>query len=381
MNTLTKFIFWFSFLMIFHTYLGYPILLMIFGNLRRKKTPPNLSSFPSVSIIIPVFNEEAVIQSKIENCLNIYYPKEKLEILIGSDGSTDKTNTIIKNYLNRGIKCIFNDDRQGKPITINKLVKSSQGEILFFTDARQFIEKAALKKLVRNFEDNKIGCVSGELLYHKEASITGRGIGLYWEYEKYLREKESDIHSMIGATGAIYACRKKLFEPLPENIALDDVYTPLSIVHKGYRAIFDREAKAYDVVAETPREEHKRKVRTLSGNYQIFFKMPYMLNPFKSKLAFQIISHKLLRLLVPFFMLTLFVSNLFLAQSLLYLLLLIAQSVFYAIALMEALFRRRIKKIFGMPYLFCLLNFSALMGLWYFLLNKYDIKWEKVRTI
>ena len=374
---MVKFIFWVSLGLIFYTYAGYPMLITFIANLKKGKARPELSEYPKVSVIMPVFNEEDVLEQKIQNCLEIDYPEDKIEILIGSDGSTDKTNDIIASSGNKRIKYLLSKERYGKPTTINRLVEISEGEILFFTDARQMIEKNALKKLVRNFKDGEIGSVSGELVYKRKESITARGIGTYWEYEKYLREMESKVYSMIGATGAIYACRKKLFKKLPEDIILDDVYTPLVIVDRGYRAIFDREARAYDVFAEIPHDEHRRKVRTLSGNYQIFFRLPRMLNPLKSKLALQIISHKLLRVLVPFFMLTLFVSNLTLLGALFFRMAFAGQCIFYAIAIFEALFRKRIKKIFGIPYLFCLLNFSALVGLWNYLFKKSDIKWEK----
>jgi cellulose synthase/poly-beta-1,6-N-acetylglucosamine synthase-like glycosyltransferase len=377
---MVKFIFWFSLIMMFYTYIGYPVLITILAKFKRKKLLPELSEYPRVSIIIPVFNEEDVIQRKIESCLGINYPKEKIEILIGSDGSTDRTNRIVESYINKGIRLFFNKERRGKPYTINKLVRVSTAEILFFSDARQLIDKDALIKLVRNFQDLKVGCVSGELIYSKTRSITSKGLGIYWKYEKYLRKKESDIYSMIGATGAIYACRKELFEPIPEDIVLDDVYTPLVVVKKGYRAIFEREALAYDDISETSRQEYRRKKRTLYGNYQIFFRMSYMLNPFKSKLAFQIISHKLFRVIMPFFMVSCFLSNLRLSTLPFYNILFVAHSFFYIIALTEALFRAKLKT-FGIPYYFCLLNFSALAGLWNFLFNRQNIKWEKVRMV
>lgn len=335
---------------------------------------------PFVSMIMSVFNEEGIIEEKIENCLKVDYPKDKLEILIGSDGSTDRTNEIIGRYRDKGIKTIYVEERRGKPFIINRLVEAAKSEILFFTDARQEMEENALKALVWNFNDKNIGCVSGELLYKRSSSITGRGVGAYWRYEKYLREKESDIHSMIGATGAIYACRRSLFEELPDDIILDDIYTPMQIVKKGYRAIFDRDARAYDVVGETPRDEHRRKIRTLSGNYQLFFKMPQMINPFRSRLALQIISHKALRLFVPFFMVALFLSNAALLGEPFYGVVFVAQIIFYATAVLEALFRRRIKKIFGLPYLFCLMNFSALMGLLTFLFKRTNVTWKKARV-
>jgi cellulose synthase/poly-beta-1,6-N-acetylglucosamine synthase-like glycosyltransferase len=381
---MTKFIFWLSLTIIFYTYLAYPIIISILAKFKRKKDNFIISEYPTVSIIMPLFNEAEVIEQKIKNLLKLDYPRQKIEILIGSDGSYDNTELILKKNIHKGIKFFSQRKRQGKPYTINKLASYARGEILFFTDARQEIESSALKRLVRNFADAQIGCVSGELIYRKKEGIASRGVGLYWEYEKFLRQKESQIYAMIGATGAIYACRKELFEPLPDDIILDDLYTPFMAVKKGYRAIFDREAKAYDEIAETPREEHRRKKRTLAGNYQIFFRMPEMLNPFKSKIALQIISHKLLRVLMPFFMIAFFVSNLMLAGSPFYYHLFILQSLFYLLALTEAILRRRLNRIkklfFGVPYMFCLLNFSALVGLWEFVFGKQDVRWEKARA-
>jgi cellulose synthase/poly-beta-1,6-N-acetylglucosamine synthase-like glycosyltransferase len=363
--------------MIIYTYIGYPLLITLLAKFKKKENLTKLRELPTISIIISVFNEEEFINKKIRNCLNLNYPRNKLEILIGSDGSTDGTDGIIRRYKNKTIRYFVNRRRRGKPYTINKLVKVSKGQILFFTDARQVVGLDALRRLVKHFADKKVGCVSGGLAYNKSKSIVGSGIGSYWKYEKYIREKESDFYSMIGATGAIYACRKKLFEPLPEDIILDDLYTPFVVVNKGYRALFDDSAKAYDVFAETPRDEHQRKIRTLSGNYQIFSSMPHMLNPFKSKIAFQIISHKLFRVLVPIFMIALFLSNLALLPQPFYLTFLVLQSIFYIIVGVEAIFRRHIKGILGVPYLFCVLNFSAFVGLLHFLFNKMDVKWEK----
>ena len=373
-------IFWVSLIALVYTYIGYPLLITLLAHGKKNRTPAEVASYPTVSMIMSVYNEADVIRQKIENCLAIDYPESKVEILIGSDGSTDKTGEIVTSFNDKRLQFVPGDQRHGKPHTLNKLVALAKGDVLFFTDARQIMEKDALKKLVRHFQDTAIGCVSGELVYRKEGSITGRGVDVYWRYEKHLREMESAVYSMIGATGAIYASRRSLFQPIPEDIILDDVYTPLIVVNKGCRAIFDREAVAYDIVAETPRDEHRRKIRTLSGNYQIFFRMSYMLNPFKSRIAFQMISHKLLRVIAPFFMIFLFLANLMLLGRSGYMIAFFGQVMFYATAAFEAMFRKRIKKIFGIPYLFCLLNYSALVGLWNYIFNKADVKWDKVRS-
>jgi cellulose synthase/poly-beta-1,6-N-acetylglucosamine synthase-like glycosyltransferase len=182
---------------------------------------------------------------------------------------------------------------------------------------------------------------------------------------------------MIGATGAIYAVRKELFEPIPENIILDDVYTPLVCVKKGYRTVFERDAIAYDRIAETPHDEFRRKTRTLGGNYQIFFTMSEVMDPFKSRLAFQIISHKIFRVLVPFFMVTLFISNLIVLDAEFYQWILALQVMFYLMAWAGAAFRRNITGALGIPYLFCLMNLSAVAGFINFATGKIEVRWKK----
>jgi len=188
-----KSLFWISFAVIFYTYAGYPLLMTFLAKFKKTKALPKLSIYPTVSILIAAYNEVDFIQKKIENLLTVDYPRERLEILIASDGSTDGTNDIIKQYSDKGIKCYFNGVRRGKPYVLNRLVEASKGEICLFTDARQLMEKSALLKLMRGFQDSTVGCVSGELLYRPGSGVVRKGIGLYWEYEKYLREMESNV--------------------------------------------------------------------------------------------------------------------------------------------------------------------------------------------
>jgi len=184
---------------------------------------------------------------------------------------------------------------------INDLVALARHDVIVFTDARQTFEHDAICQLAANFSDTKVGCVSGELIFLTDPSVgsTGKGVDLYWRYEKFMRNLESRIHSMLGATGAIYAVRKNLFTPIPSMIVLDDVFVPMRIVGQGYRAIFDGTAKAYDRVADSPKEEYRRKARTLFGNFQLFGMLSSLFNPFKSPVAIQFFSHKLLRVMVP----------------------------------------------------------------------------------
>ena len=300
-----KFLFW-SFLgLIVYCYFGYPFLLSLVAKVGPKKI--RKSGFqPNVSIVISVCNEEDVIEAKLRNFLSLDYPKGKLQIIIGSDGSSDRTNEIIKKFSDPRIQFFEFTTRQGKIKILNQLIQKVKDEVVVFTDARQILAQDAIRELVKNFADPQIGCVSGELEFLQKEGGTAKGVQLYWEYEKFIRKNESNIHSMLGATGAIYAIRRELYRNPPENIILDDMYVPFKIIEQGYRAIFDDSAKAYDEVADSPREEYRRKTRTLFGNYQIFAVLPQMFNPWRSAVAVQLFSHKFLRVIAPILLIIIF---------------------------------------------------------------------------
>jgi len=377
--------FWILLLLIIYCYFGYPLLIGLVAQCGRRQRQRGANE-PTVSIVLSVWNEEDTIAKKIENLCTLDYPKEKIEILIGSDGSTDQTEHIVKQISDPRIRLISNEQRQGKMATINHLVSEANNEIIIFTDARQSFEPDAIKALVSNFSDPAIGCVSGELIFSKKDGATAQGINLYWNYEKYIRRNESDVHSMLGATGAIYAIKRELFRSIPTNVVLDDMFVPLTIIQNGFRAILDSSAKAYDEVSDSPREEHRRKARTLFGNYQIFWIFRAMFNPMKSPVALQLFSHKFLRVLIPFFMIALFFLNLGLLDDSFYAILFTLQICFYALAVIGGLARHSkygilkiISKACYVPYVFCLLNFSALIGFLRFAGSKQDVTWDKAR--
>ncbi|OGX26082.1 MAG: hypothetical protein A3D10_06645 [Omnitrophica WOR_2 bacterium RIFCSPHIGHO2_02_FULL_48_11] len=378
-------IFWISIFLVFYCYLGYPVALKLMA-LFLKRAVKRAEFYPKVSIILSLWNEADVIEAKIKNLLSLDYPAEHLEIWAGSDGSTDRTVEIIKQFSDPRVHLLEQRQRQGKAQTINALLKCVKSDIVIFTDARQPFAKNALKELVQNFSDPTVGCVSGELVFSPREGATARGISLYWKYEKFIRAEESKIHSMLGATGAIYAIRRELFTEIPEKVVLDDMFVPLKIIEKGFRAIFDEQAKAYDEVADQPREEYRRKARTLYGNYQIFFLLPQMFNPLRSPVALQLFSHKFLRVVAPILLGMVFLINIFLADQPIYAVTLILQMIFYLLALIGGLARHQkhgilkgILKICYIPYVFCLLNFSALAGLLRFMSDKQDAAWQKAR--
>lgn len=372
-----KILFWASILIILYVYIGYPLLIYVLS-LCYKKPLGGKYIYPTVSLLIAAYNEEKNIENKIQSVLSLDYPEQRLEMLIGSDGSTDKTDEIVSKYINDRVKLFRQQQRQGKPTMLNLLAPHAKGEILVFTDARQRLDKNVLKELVKHFGDDKVGSVSAALFYESEnhANKTSAGIGLYWNYEKFIRKSESRMGSMLGATGALYAIRRELFPALPKNLILDDMYIPIKIVEKNYRAIFDSKAKVYDRVFKNPKDEFLRRVRTLAGNYQLFFYLGHLFNPLMGKISWQFFSHKFLRLIVPFLLVVIFITNMLILKSFLYNFILTLQVIFYTLAFLGLIFKHK-NRILDIPYMFCVMNSAAVIGLYKLLINKQNVLWEK----
>ena len=234
MSKKMEILFWLSFLFIFYTYFGYPILLTIISKIWGKSIDKG-DYTPQVTMIITAYNEEKYIRNKLENALSMDYPKSKIEIIVVSDGSTDRTDSIIQEFKDNGIRFIGMDKRGGKVQALNAGVSEANGEIIVFSDSRQVYDKDAIRKLMTNFNDKSVGAVSGELhLLNQNAGNVGEGVGIYWKYEKFLRKMESHLYSTSGATGAIYAIRRELYHPIPNDTILDDVVIPMNAVLKGF---------------------------------------------------------------------------------------------------------------------------------------------------
>jgi cellulose synthase/poly-beta-1,6-N-acetylglucosamine synthase-like glycosyltransferase len=286
----------------------------------------------SVSLVMAMHNESKNARAKIQNCFELDYPADKLQIIVSLDAPTDGTDAVLRDYADRGVDVLYCPVRRGKAEALNRGLAIARGEIVMFADAEQRLEKPAVRELVANFADESVGAVSGALvLLDTQAKEATDGVGLYWRYEKKLRAMESDIHSVPGATGAIYAIRRKLFTALSPGTILDDVTIPMRIVLGGKRAIFDPSARAYDAVTESPDSEYAKKKRTLTGNYQLFAEMPELLVPWRNPIFVQMVSHKLGRLAVPYCLVALFVSNLFLLDGL-YRIVMVLQVIWYALA-------------------------------------------------
>jgi poly-beta-1,6-N-acetyl-D-glucosamine synthase len=358
-----KWMFWIALVTIGYAYVGYAGWLW----LRSRWAPRPVRRGrvePAVSAVMVVRNEEAVIARKLDNLLTLDYPPEKMEIMVVSDGSNDGTAAILERFRgNARVKTLLKPESEGKAPGLNDGIKQANGEILLFTDARQEIETAALRLLVENFADPAVGCVSGELMLGNPASgETGKGMGLYWRIEKKIREMESASGSVAGATGALYCARRSLLEPLPKGTILDDVLLPMQVVRKGGRVVFDPRARAWDAPDLGGSREFSRKVRTLSGNYQLLQLAPWLLSS-KNPIRFEFVSHKLSRLAVPFALMGLLLASLLLPQPF-YRAALAAQLAFYALSLVAMVGVKvgPLSRVADAARTFVVLNFAALMA-------------------
>jgi cellulose synthase/poly-beta-1,6-N-acetylglucosamine synthase-like glycosyltransferase len=355
--------FWWSAAWIGYTYLGY--VAVLWGRARLRPWPAQRSAYEvPVSIVMVVRNEERVLEKKLRNLLELDYPGEQWQVVVVSDGSTDRTEAILRQYVSHPrIRVIMNQLSEGKACGLNDAIARTAGEIVVFTDARQKIETGAIRLLLENFADSDVGCVSGELMLGDfDGGEAVRGMGLYWKIEKTIRELESASGSVVGATGAFYAVRRKFLVPLPPQTILDDVYLPMHVVRQGCRVTFEPRARAWDVVSLGTDQEFRRKVRTLSGNYQLLQMAPWILSG-SNPVLFEFVSHKLMRLLVPFALLTMLVSSIFLTHPL-YRFALALQLALYGFALLGMLGLKQglLSRIADAALTFVILNTAAIVA-------------------
>jgi cellulose synthase/poly-beta-1,6-N-acetylglucosamine synthase-like glycosyltransferase len=304
-----KYAFWLAAGFLVYTYLGYPAWLRL-RLLWRDRPVMRGALTPYISIVMVVRDEERVLERKLQNLLELDYPRERSEIVIVSDGSTDRTEEILHGQAgDPRIKVVLNQLPQGKAAALNDAATVAQGEVLIFTDARQTIEAQAIRLLLENFADPDVGCASGELMLGDPVlGESGEGLGLYWRTEKRVRELESASGSVAGATGALYAVRGELMPKIPAGTILDDVYVPMHIAREGKRVVFDARARIWDAANLGTGLEFSRKVRTLGGNYQLLQVAPWLLSG-KNPVRFEFVCHKLLRLVVPLALAALLVAS------------------------------------------------------------------------
>jgi len=387
-----KIVTWLSIFLVFYSYFGYALLVWVIIKARKKNQQIDHSSGfePPVSLIVAVYNEEDVLKKKIENCLEIDYPKNKLKLIFVADGSTDNSAAIIKQYPQ--IELLHRPERQGKVAAINRTMSTVTTDYVVFCDANTFLNKDCIKEIIKHYRDEKIGAVAGEkkvVVPTTEGKPVKDGEGLYWKYESKLKQIDSDFYSVVGAAGELFSIRTELFEPVPAEVLLDDFIISMNICKNGYRVIYEPKAYAMEAPSLTMKDEQKRKIRISAGGFQSVVMLKELLNIYKyGKLAFLYISHRVSRWVVcPVLLPVIFICNLiivlFSGDDLynIYTTLLIAQIAFYGMAFLGWLFSlRNIKNnLFYIPYYFVFINVALYIGFSRFLKKKQTVLWEKAK--
>jgi cellulose synthase/poly-beta-1,6-N-acetylglucosamine synthase-like glycosyltransferase len=365
--------------MIFWTYFGYYLTLWLISSFYSRKLRKE-EFFPEVSLVITAYNEEERIKQKIENALALAYPKDKFEIIVVSDGSNDKTEELVRSFQDKGVQLLASPIRNGKHYCQGQGIAVAKGEIIVLTDATTFLEIDAVEKIVRNFADPKIGCVSGRDRVERIESDTV-GEGRYIEYEMKLRALESKVGSLVGVSGCFFAVRKKLCQTWYDDMS-SDFYLPIISYMKGYRAVLEPEAIGYYEVLRNSQGEFQRKLRTVVHGLEVLFKFGQIMNPFKYGIySWQMISHKLFRWLVPVCLILLFVVNLFLLnENPIYYVFFVSQALFYATALFGFLVKKsQDTALFKIPFFFVISNFSILVAWYKFVVGERYVRWEPTR--
>src|SRR5688572_7818562 len=382
-----EFIFWISLALVFYNYAGYAILIAIHNFLKGKKKAPPQQHFPSVSFIVAAYNEEDCIETKILNSLDQDYPAEKIEFLFITDGSTDRTNGIILNYPR--IQLLHDKIRSGKSAALNRVVSAASNEILIFCDANTILNRDAILNITRHYSDPSVGGVAGEkkvIPASAGSDEVGAGEGLYWKYESILKRLDSEFHSVVGAAGELFSLRRSLYEPVANNVILDDFIISMRVAEKGFRIVYEPDAYAMELPSFSMGDEQKRKVRIAAGGFQAMTMLTSLFNFRKQpKLSFLYISHRVLRwTLSPICLILAFVANAFLffqSGAPGYKILFVGQVIFYGMALVAGVFsiKGRQPKLMKLAWYFVFMNLSVILGFFRFVRGGQPAAWEKAR--
>lgn len=368
----------------FYVYFGYPLLLWLLTARLPAVTHHREDLYPDVTLIISCFNEEAVIRRKLENALATNYPADRLKILAVSDGSTDSTDDIVREFSAQGVKLIRQEGRLGKTMGLNLALEHIDTEIVVFSDANAMYDRDAIAKLVRNFADASVGYVVGAALYTDgKEGASASNEDLYWRYEIAIKTMESRLHSVVGGDGAIYAIRKALWEPLQQR-DINDFVNPLQIIAKGYRGVFDPDARCFEETAGSFDKEIARKERIVNRSIRGLMRVRELLNPFRFGIfTFEVVSHKLLRWLIPLFMaLGVAGSALLVAQGyLLFAWVLCGAMAIVLFAMLGHLKRAdtSMPAFLSIPYYFVMVNLFALRGILKAMRGETQVTWSSAR--
>lgn len=385
MMTTFTFLFWTGLFVVFYTYIGYGIVIFLISKIRRQnKTITTLQDedLPGVTVLVAAYNEEPCIEDKIKNTLSLDYPPEKLSVYFVTDGSTDSTPELVKKF--HAVRLFHERQRKGKIHAVNRVMKYVSTPIVVFSDANTLLNASAVRNIVRHYQDEQVGGVAGEkrIFKNTEDNASGSGEGLYWKYESFLKRKDAEVHSIVGAAGELFSIRTALFQEPPENTIIEDFWLSMMICANGYRFMYEPEAYAVEAASASVKEEWKRKVRICAGGFQAMASLKDLLNPFRhGVLTFQYVSHRVLRwTLAPALLPVMLFSNLALAAAHpVYLWILLAQLGFYFLAFCG--YQCRDKKVslkgFFVPYYFVVMNLSVYAGFLRYMRGNQSVMWEK----
>jgi cellulose synthase/poly-beta-1,6-N-acetylglucosamine synthase-like glycosyltransferase len=374
-----KGLFWIGVATVLYVYLLYPALIWVLARLRREqRTAGAERTWTAFSVVLAVHDEELRIRARLDELLTLIAATGRsAEVIVVADGCTDSTAALARSHPSPLVRVIELAENEGKARALSRGYEVAQGDVLVFADARQRWAPAALQQLLQNFDRPDVGAVTGELVVEAPAGVLS-GVGLYWRYEKWLRRNEARLHSTVGVSGSISAVRRELFRPIPRGLLLDDLYWPLQVVMQGRRVAYDERAIAYDRLPERPADEFRRKVRTLSGNFQLAARLPQALLPWRNPIWAQFISHKLLRLVVPWMLLAVFVASGLLPEPL-YRVAFVAQVICYGLALLALAGGRGARwRVASAAAGFVVLNAAAWLAFWVWLGGRAEGSWKKV---
>jgi cellulose synthase/poly-beta-1,6-N-acetylglucosamine synthase-like glycosyltransferase len=371
---IAKVVFWIGLAIPVYAYFGYPLVLVLMRRVLHRKVK-KAPYEPFISILIPAYNEAAMIGQKIQNCLSLDYPADRMEIVVACDGPSDGTTSIAKSFEDgHRVRVLDFPVNRGKISVLNDGVRSLRGEIVVFSDAAALLFRDSVRKLVENFADPQVGAVSGKYTVVKADEVDiGKSEDFYWKYETLLKVMESELSSTLGGHGHLHAIRRNLYPVLSPGTINDDYIIPVSVLSKGYRAVYEPAAIVYEEAREMT--GFGRRVRIMAGNLQQIREIRGLLWPLQLLPLFFFLSHKVSRLLVPFAMVAALVANLWLLDQPLYQLLFVGQAAFYAIALLGTMFKLRPKAIM-LPFYFCMINAATFFGLYHALTSRRRMAWK-----
>ncbi|HLK53318.1 MAG TPA: glycosyltransferase family 2 protein [Candidatus Angelobacter sp.] len=377
-----KVVFWLAALLLFYVYAGYPLLLAIIGLFVRSRRP-EAGYYPRLSVLIAAYNEEEAIARKIEQTLALEYPADKLEVLVLSDCSTDRTDEIVSSFPDKRVRLVRMTDRRGKTHAQNQGIKEATGEVTVFSDATAVYQSKALLYMACNYQDESVGAVSGRYQYFDptDQSATGLGSMAFWNYENLIKKLQSRIRTITGCCGCIYSVRKTAYTELPADI-ISDLVQPLQAIKKGYRVVFEDRALAYEETTQSTSEEFAMRVRVVTRAMRGLLSVSDLLQPWKfAWTAFQLWSHKVLRWMVPLFLIVLLAANFLLLDVPFYRAVLALQLFFYLAAILNMLLPlHRQWKPLGIPLFFCTLNAAALVSMVEICRGRKYVTWQTVRA-